>query len=156
MPDYDAFISQLNQHSSQQSLTPEDNPDPSKSTFMASPTYLKLRQQTKAWLLQNVGLIQQMLPASSDSVPTSRLGKSKRDNSIYTGCGGNAYLHWKLSGFFKAEGEKEKALHHSKSAVAAIECALSMCPRKVARGEEIAFYIGSAGRGMLLPWRSAL
>ena len=146
MPDYDAFLAQLGQQSSHLSLTPDDHPDSSKPTFLTSPTYLKLRQQTKAWLLRNIELIQKMVPAASQSMPTSLAGKTKNDNTIYTGCGGNAYLHWKLSGFFKAEDEKEKASFHSKCAITAIECALSMCPKKFPKGQEIAFYIGNAGR----------
>ena len=146
MPDYDAFKSL--HASSQQSLTPdtEEAPELPKSSFMTSSLYTRLRQETKDWLLRNIELIQRMVPADSQNVPTSRKGTTTTDNSIYTGCGGNAYLHWRLSCFFKAEENKEKASFHSKSAVKAIECALSMCPKKVKRGEEIAFYIGSAGK----------
>ena len=153
MLDYEAFMSQLDQHASHSSLTPpEGHSEQHTSTFITSPTYLKLRQQTKAWLLQNVELIQQMIPSGSQSVPTSKAGKFKTDNSIYVGCGGTAYLHWKLCGFFKAEGEKEKVAFHSKCAVSAIECALALCPKKPERGGDVAFYIGSAGTSYRRNW----
>ena len=60
--------------------------------------------------------------------------------------GGNAYLHWRLSRFFEAEGDEQKQLQHREHAVAAINVALTQLPSRPRRGEGIAFYIGSAGK----------
>lgn len=143
MPDYDTFISQLALNHSPQLGTSRDGND-TPLTFKASSCYHKLQQETKTWILKHVKLIQHMFPPESQSAPIS-VGKSRNDSSIYVGCGGNAYLHWRLARFFEAEGDPEKAVFHRKSAETAVNVALSMLPKRYDRGDEIAFYIGSAG-----------
>ena len=73
-------------------------------------------------------------------------GYAKRDSSVYVGSGGNAYLHWKLSRFYEAEKEVEKAQDHLQKAVECVKAALSLLPR-YPTSKDIAFYIGSAGMG---------
>lgn len=115
--------------------------------FEASPTFKQLQQDTRTWIHRNVELIVKSFPPSSQFSPKSVRGKAKSDSSIYVGCGGNAYLHWKLTSFFEAEGDSEKVEFHRKSALTAIGVALSLLPPKPEEeGEGIAFYIGSAGR----------
>ena len=152
MPDYDAFISKLGLNSSQQSLpdSQQSLPDSGHSsdhpTFTSSPSYLRLQQETRAWLRKNIELICRAYPPESEAAPTSRREQSRKDNSIYIGSGGNAYLHWRLARFFEAEGEAEKVAFHRKCALTAINVALSMMPKKFHMGDDISFYIGSAGR----------
>lgn len=141
MPDYSIFISHLHRRTSQLSL-PET---PEQATFISSISYNTLRQETKAWLLDNVELIQKKFPPASHSAPTSVQGRCREKSSIYVGCGGNAYLHWRLSRFFEAERDGEKVEFHRKNAIAAVEVSLSMLPKRFTEGKEIAFYIGSAG-----------
>ena len=61
--------------------------------------------------------------------------------------GGNAYLHWRLSRFFEAEGNEEKQLQHREHAVTAVSVALTQLPSKakLRKGEGIAFFVGNAG-----------
>lgn len=143
MPDYDAFVSQL-AHSSSRSIDSQ-NPDHASSPFTSSSSYQRLRRETRAWLLAQVDLIQKAFPPESESSPKSVRGQSTRDSSIYVGCGGNAYFHWRLSRFFQAEGEEEKVVYHRKCALTAVNVALSLLPKKGKQGREIAFYLGSAG-----------
>ena len=143
MPDYESFIAQLKLSSSQVSL-PAGTGDAS-ITFDSSSSHHKLKEETKDWILQNVALVMSKIPQGGQYSPTSLKGKEKQDSSIYVGTGGNAYLHWKLTRFFQAEGEKEKADFHRQSAVSAINVSLGLLPRKVAMGRGISFYIGSAG-----------
>lgn len=144
MPDYDNFIAQLNLNSSQHSI-PDSSYSEEQHTFKSSPSCLKLQQETKKWLLEKIDFITRQFPPGSRACPISMEGRSKRDPSIYVGCGGNAYLHWKLARFFELEEERERVSFHCKNAVCAIQEALSMLPKKYRDGDEIAFYLGSAG-----------
>lgn len=136
MPNYAVFMSDLQQ---QQGHETQEQP-----TFVASAHFSRLRQETKAWILSNIEVLLDKFPPSSNSSPISVPGRSEDDSSIYVGCGGNAYVHWKLACFFEAEGEKEKAAFHLKSAATAAKVTLSMVSKK-SGPEEISFYLGSAG-----------
>ena len=152
MPDYDVFLSRLNSFQSQTSISSVDSSTPGNiSTFETSPEYMRLQQETRAWILKHIELIMKACPPQSDVSPASVRECSKQDSSIYVGSGGNAYLHWKLTKFFGAEGEKDKAEFHRKCAVSAIEVALSLLTprRRIHAGDDIAFYIGSAGTSCL-------
>ena len=137
MPDYAAFMSDLQKqgHGAAQG----------QLTFLTSAHFSRLRQKTKAWILSNVELLLKHFPPSNGSSPISVPGKFREDSSIYVGCGGNAYVHWKLACFFEAEGEKEKAAFHLKGAATAVEVTLNMVSKK-SGPEEISFYMGSAGK----------
>lgn len=141
MLDYSTFMSDLQQ---QQEILPDAAQTTEQSTFIASAPFSLLRQETKTWIYDNVELVLKQFPPDSRSAPISVPGQVQEDSSIYVGCGGNAYVHWKLACFFEAEREKEKAVFHLESAVKAVEVTLKMVPRKPAQ-EEIAFYTGSAG-----------
>ncbi len=141
MQDYDEFISHLNLDSSIRCSHNLDHT--SVATFEASSELKKMQQNTRAWIHENVELIQKDCPPSSMHSPLSVEGKSDQAYSIYVGCGGKAYVHWKLAKFFEAEGDKERLDWHRRSAVVAIEVALSLVASKV---EEISFYLGSAGK----------
>ena len=149
MLDYHSFLARLNFTSSQASVcsqvsqlsqvTPENALD-----FESSSEFLKQQKDIRDWIGRSVEHISNAFPPNSQYSPRST-NESVKNSSIYVGCGGNAYLHWKLTKFFEAEGEMEKAELHRKHAVTAIEVALSMLPTEIAGGKEIAFYIGSAG-----------
>lgn len=157
MLDYPAFLARLNALSSSVSVSSQVSmlsqasqgsqaPTDHTANFESSPEYVKEQRYAKAWITKNVELIMKMCPPTSQYSPTSVRGKEKEEYSIYAGCGGNAYLYWKLTRFFEAEGENEKAEFHRKNAISAIEVALSMLPSKCHRGSEISFYMGSAGK----------
>ena len=141
MQNYDVYLSQCQLNSSIGSQSPDHT-----FTFKSSSDLKKLEQETRVWIFKNIETILKSFPPESQSCPTSVRGKSQQDYSIYVGCGGNAYLHWKLAKFFEAEGDIDKAEFHKKSAVVAVEVALSLLPSYIHNGEEIAFYIGSAGK----------
>jgi hypothetical protein len=135
MPDYSKFMS---------SIQPQQDSAAENPTFLQSTTFSILRQETKAWILSNIALILKEFPPDSHSAPISVPGRFQDDNSIYVGCGGNAYVHWRLSRFFEAEGDKQRSAEHLKHAVTAVSATLSRVPRKP-DPNEIAFYTGSAG-----------
>lgn len=150
MLEYQDFLVQLNSFSSQMSMVSDISvvsqgsqvsPD-NTANFESSPEFIKHQRDVRAWITKNVELITKAYPPTSQYAPTSVKGKAETDYSVYVGCGGNAYVHWKLTQFFEAEGEKEKVDFHRKNAISAIEVALSMLP---SRERNVAFYIGSAG-----------
>lgn len=102
------------------------------------------RVQARARLSEEIAHVTAAYPPSSVTSPTSRAGHAKRDPSVYVGSGGNAYLHWKLSAFFEAEGDADKSKEHLGKAAEAVEVALSLLPPSPT-SSDIAFYIGSAG-----------
>lgn len=149
MLDYPSFLARLNFTSSQASVssqgsqlsqaTPESAID-----FESSSEFLKQQKDIREWISKSVERITKAFPPDSLYCPKST-NESVKDSSVYVGSGGNAYLHWKLTKFFEAEGETEKVELHRKHAVYSIEVALSLLPREIAAGQEIAFFIGSAG-----------
>ena len=100
--------------------------------------------QVQARLSEEIAHLVAAYPPGSVTTPTSIAGHAKRDPSVYVGSGGNAYLHWKLSGFFEAEGDANKSREHLGRAAEAVEVALSLLPPSPT-SSDIAFYIGSAG-----------
>ena len=100
--------------------------------------------QIRARLSTDVARLEASCPTKSTSSPTSVDSYTKPDPSVYVGSGGIAYLHWKLSGHFEAEGESGKAREHLRKAAEAVQTTLTLLPRSPA-SDEIAFYIGSAG-----------
>lgn len=107
--------------------------------------------QVQARLSEEIARVVAAYPPGSVTSPTSKAGHAKRDPSIYVGSGGNAYLHWKLSGFFEVEGEVDKSREHLGKAAEAVNVALSLLPPSPT-SSDIAFYIGSAGAW----WESSL
>ena len=153
MLDYPAFLAHLNassssvsvcSHMSQASHWSQVATDHT-ANFESSSDYVKQQRQVRAWIAGNIELIMKHYPPAAQYAPTSVKGKTVEDYSIYTGCGGNAYLYWKLSRFFEAEGEQEKAKFHRKNAISTVEVALSMLQPNIRRGSDISFYMGSAG-----------
>ena len=156
MLDYSGFLARLNALSSNVSVSSEVSmlsqasqgsqvPTDHTANFESSPEYVKQQRDVKTWITKNIELLMKMYPPMSTYAPTSRPGRTRQEDSIYAGCGGNAYLHWKLTRFFEAEGEMDKAEIHKKNAILAVEVALSMLPPRLNRGDGISFYMGSAG-----------
>ncbi len=112
--------------------------------FESSPEFLKQQKQIREWIKRNIEVVVKAFPPHSQFSPRST-DRSSKDSSIYLGCGGNAYLHWKLSKYFQLEEDEEMVQVHKNYAVTAIEVALSLLPSRIESGSEIAFYIGSAG-----------
>ena len=134
MPDYGVFMTKLKE---------DGGEEVAATRYTSSLDYDRLCREIRAWLQENVGHILKAYPPESTLAPASVRERSERDSSIYAGAGGNAYLHWKLSGFYKMEGNKDKSANHLKKAVEAISIALSMLASD--SPDEIAFYIGNPG-----------
>jgi len=153
MPDYHAFLSKLNASSSSASVSSRishvsqvSQVSPENTlNFETSPELFKHQKAIRVWLDKSIDAILKGFPPDSECSPRSS-DKTTKDCSLYVGSGGNAYLHWKLAKYFKAEGDEEKATLHQKHAVSAIKVALSLSPTEIINGREISFYIGNAGK----------
>ena len=142
MPDYLAFLAQLKSADSPETQESASNDE---KHFETSPDLCRLQKYARDWISRNVGAVVKSFPPTSSRCPASVKHEDCKDYSLYIGVGGNAYLHWKLAKFYELEKRKEKVDLHRKYAVCAVELALRMLPSKYSQGEEIAFYMGSAG-----------
>ena len=135
MPDYGSFMA---------TLKVEEGEETAATRYTSSLDYDRLCREIRAWLQENVAHILKAYPPESALAPASVRERAKNDFSTYVGAGGNAYLHWKLSGFYKMEGNKDKSASHLKKAVEAINVALSLLASD-SPSKQIAFYIGNPG-----------
>ena len=132
-PDYGIFVAE--QRSS------EDGDPPA---YTSTPLYKEHVDKIRTWVISNCQAIERRWPPESLASPSSDPSQHDHNFSIYTGAGGNAYLHWKLSRWWEAEGDGEKSDEHLLKALQAIETSLSLC--KEEDRSEISFYIGAAGK----------
>ena len=112
--------------------------------YTSTAAYKQQVERMREWLTANLETIEKRWPPDCPIVPSSDPGRRDRDDSIYVGAAGNAYLHWKLSRWWEAEGRGDKADEHVLKALQAIETALSL----IKDPSGIAFYIGAAGNGV--------
>lgn len=113
--------------------------------YVASADFKKTQHRVRAWLRENIPAIQQAYPPDSSVAPCSDPRRSERDASIYTGAGGNAYLHWKLCRFYESEGDVDRSSEHLVKALEAVNVALLLAKRKSGTESGVAFYCGSTG-----------
>lgn len=97
-------------------------------------------QKSRSWLKSHVREIGKHYPFQSDIAPSSNARKSTRDGTIYTGAGGNAFMYWRLSRFYKLEGDKDQSFDCLMKALEAMNTALM-----VPNNSGVAFYCGMAG-----------
>ena len=114
---------------------------------MSSADFKKAQHRVRAWLRENISVIQRMYPSDSSVAPCSDPRRSERDASIYTGAGGNAYLHWKLCRFYENEGDVDRSSEHLVKALEAVNVALLLSQRRHGTEAGVAFYCGSTGSG---------
>ena len=145
MPDYSAFLAHQRSPDIESPPGSQESSADNERPFESSPEFSKHQKYIRDWISKSVDCIIKDFPPMSRLCPASVKEEDDEDHSIYTGTGSNAYLHWKLARFYEAEEQKEKADLHREYAVSAIEVALKMLPSKYPKGEEIAFYTGSAG-----------
>ena len=112
--------------------------------YTSTPAHTHQVQKMREWLTNSLETIEKRWPPDCPVVPSSDPGRHDRDSSVYVGAAGNAYLHWKLSRWWDAEGRGDKADEHVLKALQAIETALSL----IKDPSGIAFYIGAAGSGI--------
>ena len=126
------------------------NPQPEYATlvprlgpkYTSTPVYKEHLGKIRELISSYCQTIERRWPAESLVSPTSNSEKVDRDSSIYTGAGGNAYLYWKLSRWWEAEGDQDKSDEYLMKALQAIETSLSLI--KDLSG--ISFYVGAAGK----------
>ena len=125
------------------------NPQPDYATlvprlgpkYTSTPIYKKHLDKIRELISSSCQTIERRWPAESLVSPSSDSNKLDKDFSIYAGAGGNAYLYWKLSRWWEAEGDRDKSDEYLMKALQAIETSLSLI--KDLTG--ISFYIGAAG-----------
>ena len=117
LPDYGVFVAE--QRTSEYG-------DP--LAYTSTPNYREHVDKIRTWVISNCQAIERRWPPESLASPLSVPSKHEHDfTSIYTGAGGNAYLHWKLSRWWEVEGDGEKSDEHLLKALQAIETSLSLC-----------------------------
>lgn len=100
----------------------------------------EILQKSRTWLKGQIKDIEKCYPCQSDIAPSSNPRKSTKYGSIYTGAGGNAFMYWRLSCFYKLEGDKDQSFDYLMKALEAINVAL-MIPNNTG----VAFYYGMSG-----------
>ncbi len=105
----------------------------------------RIQQKARIWLKNHIKKMHESYPPQSDIAPSTRKITSKKpkqiDCSIYTGAGGNAYMHWKLSRFYSLEDDADRSLEHVLKGLQAIDTALFIpCEGGVT------FYMGLTGQ----------
>ena len=105
----------------------------------------KILEKARGWLKENIAEIQKVYPPDTMIVPSSNARKKEKNPHLYTGAGGNAYLHWKLSRFYKIEGDADRSSIHMMRALEAVNTALMLLDKK-SQESGIAFYIGATGK----------
>ena len=105
----------------------------------------RILEKARLWLKENIVKLQKEYPPDTVVKPSTNTKKKSKDNSVYVGAGGNAYLHWKLSRFYSLEGDEDRACEHLMRGLEAIHTAMMLITK---RPEEtgLAFYIGAPGK----------
>lgn len=104
--------------------------------------------RARQWLKENIIKFQSEYPPETTITPSNNPRKKSRDPSIYTGAGGNAYVHWKLTQFYKMDGNEDRATEHLMKGLEAIHTALLLKDGDDGRG--VAFYIGAPGNLLII------
>ena len=100
--------------------------------------------KARQWLKENVIKIRKEYPPDTTIAPSTNPKVKSKDPFVYVGAGGNAYLHWKLSRFYKLESDEDKSYEHLMHALEAVHTALMLLPKNVTEGG-CAFYMGATG-----------
>ena len=102
-------------------------------------------QKSRLWLKDHIKEMHTSYPPQTDIAPATNPKKKKqRDCSIYTGAGGNAYMHWKLSRFYTLEGDADRSFDHLLKGLEAVNTALMISKEPNQTG--CAFYVGVTGK----------
>ena len=135
-PDWTAFNVQMQKSSNGRNST----------KYSSTVECHKIQQKARIWLKNHIKKMHDSYPPQSDIAPSTRkiTSKKQKDSSIYTGAGGNAYMHWKLSRFYSLEGDADRTLEHVLKGLQAIDTALS-----IPDGGGVAFYVGLTGELVL-------
>jgi lantibiotic modifying enzyme len=112
--------------------------------FLESSECKEILAKGRELIKENVTLLQSVWPPDQAIVPSSNPKSKSKDNSVYIGAGGNAYLNWKLHRFFKREGDEEKSYEHLLRALESVNTALLLIHRDH-KGKGCSFYMGSPG-----------
>ena len=105
-------------------------------------------QKSRLWLKDAIKEMHTSYPPQTDTAPTTNPKKKKqKDGSIYTGAGGNAYMHWKLSRFYTLEGDADRSFDHLLKGLEAINTALMISREPGQSGW--AFYVGTTGENII-------
>lgn len=129
------------------------NPFPDYSTtnggFIESQKCKQTLKKAKEWLTENIIKYESSYPPDSLIPPYSDPRKRSRDVTIYTGLGGNAYVHWKLYHYYSNQADSDCAMEHLMKGLEAINT--SLYAKGVETSERgVAFYIGLPGIYILL------
>ena len=108
--------------------------------YIDSPEAKTILERSRQWLRENILKCQSEYPVDSTVTPSNDPRRKSRDPSIYTGAGGNAYVHWKLSQYYLSIGNNDYYIEHLMKAIESIHTALS-----IGEEEGMAFYTGRAG-----------
>ena len=135
LEDYDCYLSKLRRSGQ------------GDAKYLGSTDFKQSQHRVRAWLRENISVIQQAYPSDSSVAPCSDPRRTERDASIYTGAGGNAYLHWKLCRYYENEGDVDRSSEHLVKALEAVNVALLLSQRRRGTEAGVAFYCGSTGSG---------
>ena len=100
-------------------------------------------QRARMWLKEKITEMHKMYPPQTTVAPSSNPKKKDQDSTIYTGAGGNAYMHWKLSCFYSLDGDEDRSFEHLMKALEAVNTAVMLGTRPGDSG--VAFYVGATG-----------